>query len=62
MRAEGELYMNPTNFEGGFDTFFYKGTNGRWQDEITPENLALHDAACERALTPECRAVAVNHA
>ena len=56
MRADGDLYMNPANFEGGFDTFFFKGTNGRWQDEITPQNLALYDAACERALTPECRA------
>lgn len=56
IRAEGYLHLNPTNFEGGFDTFFFKGTNGRWQDEITPENLALYDAACERALTPECRA------
>jgi aryl sulfotransferase len=42
-------------WKGGGDTFFNKGTNGRWRDEITPENLALYDQAADRALSPECR-------
>ena len=56
MRSASDSYINPRNFEGGAETFLYKGTNARWRNVITPENLALYDAACERALTPECRA------
>ena len=29
MRTDGVLFMNPANFESGFDTFFFMGTNGR---------------------------------
>jgi aryl sulfotransferase len=41
-------------FRGGAETFIYKGTNGRWRDALTPDDLALYDAARERVLTPEC--------
>ena len=33
-----------------------KGTNGRWRDVLTEQELAEYDAACEKALTPDCRA------
>lgn len=36
--------------------FFYKGTNGRWRDALTPEELALYDDTADRVLPPECRA------
>ena len=32
-------------FEGGAGRFFYKGTNGRWRDVLTEEDLALYEAA-----------------
>jgi len=40
-------------FEGGADRFLYKGTNDRWRDVLTADDLALYDAAAARALTPE---------
>lgn len=41
-------------FEGGSDTFFFKGTNGRWRDVLTAEDLALYEKAVER-LEPDLR-------
>jgi len=32
-----------------------KGTNGRWREALTPEGLALYEAAAARSLTPDCR-------
>ena len=43
-----------SHFVGGADTFLYKGTNGRWRDVLTPEELAAYDAAVATWLTPEC--------
>lgn len=40
-------------FEGGADRFLYKGTNDRWRDVLTREDLALYEAAATRTLTPE---------
>jgi aryl sulfotransferase len=42
-------------FEGGADRFLYKGTNDRWRDVLTADDLALYDVAAERTLTPELR-------
>jgi aryl sulfotransferase len=41
-------------FEGGQRTFFHKGTNGRWRDLLTDEDLDLYEAAKTRVLEPEC--------
>jgi aryl sulfotransferase len=38
-------------FEGGSNRFFFKGTNGRWRDVITAEDLALYDQVAAR-MTP----------
>lgn len=40
-------------WEKGTDTFFNKGTNGRWQGVFAPEDLARYDAAVAREFTPE---------
>ncbi|MDA0747838.1 MAG: sulfotransferase domain-containing protein [bacterium] len=42
-------------FKEGARTFFYKGTNGRWKDVLTEEDLALYEAAAQRELSLECR-------
>ncbi|MEP6623080.1 MAG: sulfotransferase domain-containing protein [Acidimicrobiia bacterium] len=44
------------HFVGGADTFLYKGTNGRWQGELTADELARYDAMVVEAFTPECAA------
>ena len=58
MKRDGETYVpfggNP--WADGARTFFNQGTNGRWLERITPENLAAYDRAADRALTPACRA------
>ena len=41
-------------FEGGSDRFFFKGTNGRWRDVLTSDDLALYEAAASK-LDPELR-------
>jgi aryl sulfotransferase len=58
MRKQAELYAPGGGqfWKGGAATFLHKGTNGRWRDVLTPAELAQYDAACERALTPACRA------
>jgi aryl sulfotransferase len=37
-----------TIFEGGADRFFFKGTNGRWRDVLTPEDLELYERAASK--------------
>jgi len=41
-------------FEGGAQTFLYKGTNGRWKDVLSEFELAQYRAAMERTLDPAC--------
>ena len=58
MREQGSVYVSGAEamWKGGTSTFLYKGTNGRWRDVLSAEELALYDAACERTLSPDCRA------
>ena len=42
-------------FEGGAGRFFHKGTNGRWRDVLTAEDLSLYETAAAQ-LDPELRA------
>jgi aryl sulfotransferase len=58
MKRQGEFYAPGGGqfWKGGAQTFLHKGTNGRWRDILSNEELALYDAACARTLTPECRA------
>ncbi len=58
MRARGDEYVPEGGraWKGGTDTFLNKGTNGRWRDVLSDEQLAQYDALCESALTPDCRA------
>ncbi len=41
-------------FEGGGRAFIHKGTNGRWKDVLTPEEIAKCDEVAARNLTPAC--------
>ena len=40
-------------FEGGADSFFHKGTNGRWKQTLTTEQLARYDRLVADALPPD---------
>jgi aryl sulfotransferase len=57
MKAHGDelLPMMKMLLKGGSDSFFHKGTNGRWREVLSADELKLYDAAAARELTPECR-------
>ena len=42
------------SFKGGADTFINKGTNGRWRDELTPEDIAAYEARALAELGEDC--------
>lgn len=50
-RQEGEM---DGFFDGGTATFINKGTNGRWRDFLTEEELALYRETRDRVLSPDC--------
>lgn len=54
MRQKAIAESDGTVFKGGGATFFNKGTNGRWRDVLTPEDVARYEAEVARNLTPEC--------
>jgi aryl sulfotransferase len=41
-------------WNGGGKTFINKGTNGRWRELLTDDDLVLYARAVERALSPDC--------
>lgn len=42
-------------FKDGAQTFFYKGTNGRWKEVLSDEELNLYQVKAAQVLTPGCR-------
>jgi aryl sulfotransferase len=42
-------------WEGGINIFINKGTNGRWKEILTTEDLNLYDEQVNNLLEPECR-------
>ena len=41
-------------FENGADSFFHKGTNGRWRDMLTEEDSRRYEEMCYERLGEEC--------
>ncbi|MGH8260041.1 MAG: sulfotransferase domain-containing protein [Steroidobacteraceae bacterium] len=41
-------------FKGGAQAFVYKGTNGRWHDVLTADDLRRYQTAVRRNLSPDC--------
>ncbi len=41
-------------FQGGANTFFFKGTNGRWRDILSADELAMYEATKSQVLSLEC--------
>jgi len=54
MQRNGDTLMAGIDvaFDGGHKTFLNKGTNGRWQGELTEEDLALYQRRVEAELSP----------
>jgi aryl sulfotransferase len=57
MSSKGERYAPNAgvSWKGGAQTFFNKGTNGRWREVLSEDELDLYEKAARRALTPDCR-------
>lgn len=53
-RAVRMTRESSTFWKGGMKTFFFKGTNGRWKDVLTADELILYKAAVARVLSPGC--------
>jgi aryl sulfotransferase len=41
-------------WKGGARQFIHKGTNGRWREVLTQDDLTLYPKAIERTLSPDC--------
>ena len=41
-------------WDGGAETFINKGTNGRWRDVLTAEDIARYEVTAEGELGAEC--------
>jgi aryl sulfotransferase len=54
MKAQGDEMMPQLRkaFDAGAQRFIDKGTNGRWKDVLTPDDLARYDALVARKLSP----------
>lgn len=57
MKAARDLLMPPSSSEAhwGVDTaqFLFKGTNGRWQDALSPPDLAAYDKHIRSEFSPD---------
>jgi aryl sulfotransferase len=54
--AEKMAPLNGALWNGGAKTFINKGTNGRWRDTLTPDDIAAYDAKALAELGPDCAA------
>lgn len=56
MRDHGDV-IGPFGdlFEGGAKSFFFKGSNGRWRDILTEDELALYEKRSRELLAPEAK-------
>jgi len=41
-------------FDGGLTNFVFKGTNGRWHDTLTAEDIEKYERHASENLTPDC--------
>ena len=54
MRARAaEIGMFEIAFEGGAESFLFKGTNGRWRDVLTPDELDAYAKRVAELLPPD---------
>lgn len=53
-QAAASIDQMGTIFNGGANSFFKAGTNGRWKDILSADEIALCDEVAARELTPEC--------
>jgi aryl sulfotransferase len=55
MKARSDEIGSFWNFEGGAQSFLFKGTNGRWKDVLTTTELEAYQKRLEQILPPDAR-------
>ncbi|MFT7214728.1 MAG: aryl sulfotransferase, partial [Granulosicoccus sp.] len=53
MRNHPEMVGEFDIFEGGIQGFIFKGTNGRWRDVLTSDELATYDRVAQESLSDD---------
>ena len=58
MKAHAQLVTpgGGSSWTGGADTFVHKGTNGRWRDVLSADEVAEYETRAVTELGPECAA------
>jgi aryl sulfotransferase len=52
--AEKSVPLGGAPWKGGAKTFIHKGTNGRWRDVLTADDIKKYEASSLQHLGPEC--------
>lgn len=52
--AEESVPLGGKPWKGGARSFIYKGTNGRWRDTLTDDDVAKYETLALKELGPEC--------
>jgi aryl sulfotransferase len=55
LRRAAESHGSYAGIKGGPQTFFFKGSNGRWKDVLSADELALYDQTAANVLPSDCR-------
>ncbi|MEM7172365.1 MAG: sulfotransferase domain-containing protein [Pseudomonadota bacterium] len=53
--AAASVPLGGAFWDGGAGTFLNKGTNGRWHDRLSPEDIAAYETRAAAELSPACR-------
>jgi aryl sulfotransferase len=52
--ADSLSQLGTTAFEGGLKSFIHKGTNGRWRDVLSADEIERYERLVRENLTPDC--------
>lgn len=52
--ADKSVPLGGAFWDGGAQTFIYKGTNGRWRDKLTAQDIAAYEARAQAELGEDC--------
>ena len=52
--AQKSVPLGGAFWDGGSQTFIHKGTNGRWRDRLTPEDIDQYESVSRQELGDDC--------
>ena len=54
MRQRDREAGHRTIFKEGANAFFFKGTNGRWKEVLSEDEIAQYEKTAAKVLSPDC--------